>query len=162
MKQLSDQATIIIDVSVSVIQCYVCRLGCALEWSFESQNSTIHMLTVEQLYYRTLWQSVGLEEFLVDSAKASYSKLGFKRDSLMKILPSAFSKKWRDASTKAKSLNLGGNMTQGDGYQKGGCLVVGAGGTPTMFTYIQQDAADHPDNADILESLGIQQAASDI
>ena len=117
-------------------------------------------------------EALGLEEFLegkffdgdlfLDSAKASYSKLGFKRDSLMKLLPSAFSKKWRDASAKAKSLYLGGNMTQGDGYQKGGCLVVGAGGTPTMFTYIQQDAADHPDNADILESLGIQQTASDI
>jgi len=22
-------------------------------------------------------------------------------------------------------MNLGGNMTEGDGYQKGGCLVVG-------------------------------------
>ena len=113
-------------------------------------------------------ESVGLEEFLegnffdgelfLDSEKSSYSKLGFKRESLLSLLPSAFSKKWRDASAKAKSLNLGGNLTQGDGYQKGGCLVVGAGGSPTMFTYVQLDAADHPSNEDILEALGIQAA----
>ena len=111
-------------------------------------------------------EALGLEEFLegqyfsgelyLDSEKKSYNKLGFKRDSLVKILPAAFSRKWREASSKAKSLNLGGNMTQGDGYQKGGCLVVGAGGSPTMLTYLQEDAADHASNEDILEALGIQ------
>jgi len=115
-------------------------------------------------------ESVGLQEFLegqffegelfLDYEKSSYTKLGFKRDSLVKLLPSAFSKKWRDAMAKAKGLNLGGNATRGDGYQKGGCLVVGAGGTPTMFTYVQQDAADHASNEDILEALGIQAASS--
>ena len=95
-------------------------------------------------------------ELYLDSEKKSYNKLGFKRDSLVKILPAAFSRKWREASSKAKSLNLGGNMTQGDGYQKGGCLVVGAGGSPTMLTYLQEDAADHASNEDILEALGIQ------
>lgn len=74
-------------------------------------------------------------------------------------LPGAiFSKKSRDATAKAKEMNLGGNLTVGDGYQNGGCLVVGAGGSPTMFTYIQEDAADHPDNKQILEALGIQAA----
>ena len=38
-------------------------------------------------------------------------------------------------------------------------MVVGAGGSPTMFTYVQQDAADHVANQDILEALGIQEAA---
>ena len=73
-------------------------------------------------------EALGLQEFLdgkyfdgelfLDSEKKSYNKLGFKRDSLMKVLPSAFSKKWRDASARAKSLDVGGNLTQGDGYQK--------------------------------------------
>ena len=67
-------------------------------------------------------------------------------------------------------------MTVGDGYQNGGCLVVGAGGNPTMYTYIQvgalrnnsnsvitihvsqEEAADHPENSNILEALGIQTA----
>ena len=60
---------------------------------------------------------------------------------------------------QAKSMNLGGNLTEGDGYQKGGCLVVGAGGSPTMFTYTQEDAADHAENKDVLEALGIQAPA---
>ena len=54
-----------------------------------------------------------------------------------------------------QSLNLGGDL-KGDGYQNGGCLVVGAGGSPTMLAYRQEEPADHADNAQILEALGIQ------
>jgi len=114
-------------------------------------------------------ESIGVEEFVegkffdgelfIDNKKESYKKLGFKRLGLMGIGGAIFSKKSRDAAAKAKAMNLGGNMTEGDGYQKGGCLVVGAGGSPTMFTYTQEDAADHAENADILEALGIQTPA---
>ena len=38
--------------------------------------------------------------------------------------------------------NVGGNITVGDGYQNGGCLVVGAGGSPTMLTFVQQESVD--------------------
>ena len=37
-----------------------------------------------------------------------------------------------------------------------GFLVVGAGGSPTMFTFKQEEALEHPHNANILEALGIQ------
>ena len=110
-------------------------------------------------------ESVGLEEFLdgkyfagdlfVDSKKASYDMLGFQRMGLLDLLPAVMSRKWLEAGARAFSLNLGGNLTQGDGYQKGGCLVVGAGGAPLLFSYVQEDAADHPDNEDILKALDI-------
>ena len=113
-------------------------------------------------------EPIGVEDFIegkffdgelfVDQKKESYSKLGFKRLGLMQLPGAIFGKKSRDAAAKAKEMNLGGNLTVGDGYQNGGCLVVGAGGSPTMFTYIQEDAPDHPDNKQILEALGIQAA----
>ena len=111
-------------------------------------------------------ESIGLDEFLegkyfdgdlfVDDKKTSYDKLGFQRMGLMELLPSAMSRKWMEAGAKAFSMNLGGNIIQGDGYQKGGCLVVGKGGDPVLFSYVQQDAADHPDNQDILKALNLQ------
>ena len=33
-----------------------------------------------------------------------------------------------------QSLSLGGDM-KGDGYQNGGCIVVGAGGNPLMYSF---------------------------
>lgn len=113
-------------------------------------------------------EPLGLEEFLegnffdgelfVDEKKESFKKLGFKRMSFLQLFPAVFSKKSREAKAKADSMKLGGNLS-GDGYQNGGCLVVGAGGTPTMYTFKQEDAAEHPENANILEALGIQTAA---
>ena len=84
--------------------------------------------------------------------------MGFKRMSFLQLFPAVFSKKSREAQAKAKSMELGGNLA-GDGYQNGGCLVVGAGGTPVMFTFKQEDAAEHPENSNILEALGIQTTA---
>jgi len=113
-------------------------------------------------------EPLGMEEFVqggffagelyVDSAKAAYGGLGFKRTGLLAMLPKLCSRKWSEAKARADSLGLGGNL-QGDGQQNGGVLVVGQGGAPTMFTYRQEDPADHPDNAAILEALGIQAPA---
>jgi len=110
-------------------------------------------------------ETLGMEEFVegeffagelyVDEAKASFQQLGFKRFSLMRLLPKLCSSKWKNANEEAKAKGLGGNL-KGDGGQTGGVLVVGQGGAPTMFTYKQEDPADHPDNAAILEALGIQ------
>ena len=123
------------------------------------------------MFYRLIGvglEPLGLEEFLegnffdgelfVDEKKESFKKLGFKRMSFLQLFPAVFSKKSREAQEKAKSMNLGGNMS-GDGYQNGGCLVVGAGGTPTMYTFKQEEASEHPENVNILEALGIQTAA---
>jgi len=113
-------------------------------------------------------EPLGLDEFLegqffagelfVDEKKDTYKKLGFKRLSFLQLFPAVFSKKSREAKSKADSLQLGGNLS-GDGYQNGGCLIVAAGGSPTMYTFRQEDAADHPENANILEALGIQTTA---
>jgi len=110
-------------------------------------------------------ETLGMEEFVegeffagelfVDEAKASFQQLGFKRFSLLRLLPRLCSSKWKNANDEAKAKGLGGNL-KGDGGQTGGVLVVGQGGAPTMFTYKQEDPADHPDNASILEALGIQ------
>jgi len=110
-------------------------------------------------------EPLGLQEFLdgnffvgelyVDNNKESYKQLGFKKISLLSMVPALVSKKWRDANAKAKAANLGGNLA-GDGYQNGGVMVVGKGGTPTIFTYVQEDAADHANNDDIIAALGIK------
>lgn len=42
----------------------------------------------------------------------------------------------------------------GDGYQNGGALVVSESGA-TLFHYVQEEAADHASNADILKALNI-------
>jgi len=97
-------------------------------------------------------------ELYLDLEKKAYQSLGFKRFGIKEIFSAIFSKKSRDANAKAKGLGLGGNM-KGDGYQNGGCLVVSAGGDSTLFSYKQEHVAEHPDNADILKSLNIQQAA---
>jgi len=110
-------------------------------------------------------EPLGLEEFLegnffagelfVDEKRESFQKLGFKKLSFLPMLPALFSRKWKEAKARADSANLGGNKA-GDWYQNGGCVVVGQGGTPTMYSFRQEDAADHPDNSEILKALGIQ------
>lgn len=110
-------------------------------------------------------EPLGLEEFqqgnffsgelFVDKDKKAFSTLKFKRLSFLQLFPAVFSKKARDANAKAKSLSLGGDL-KGDGYQNGGCIIVGAGGSPTMFSFRQEDPSDHPENDQILEALGIE------
>ena len=40
---------------------------------------------------------------------------------------------------------------KGDGYQNGGSLVVEVGGEKTLLHYIQKEAPDHVNNADVLK-----------
>ena len=111
-------------------------------------------------------EQLGVEEFVegkffagelyLDLEKKAYAKLGFQRMSMKEIFSAIFSRKSKLASNRAKELGLGGNM-KGDGYQNGGCLVVEAGGGKALYTYRQEHAADHPDNADILKALGLDQ-----
>lgn len=108
-------------------------------------------------------EQLGVEEFLdgkffdgelyIDEKKTSYNELGFKRFGFFGLFPAILSKLSRAAQTRAKALGLGGDMA-GDGYQNGGALVVGKGGQ-TLFHYVQEEAADHANNADLLKALGI-------
>lgn len=95
-------------------------------------------------------------ELFLDLEKKAYAKLGFQRMSMKEIFSAIFSRKSRLASNKAKEYELGGNM-KGDGYQNGGCLVVQAVNGKALYTYRQEHAADHPENTDILDSLGLEQ-----
>ena len=122
------------------------------------------------------FQQLGFKRFLFSKQKKHYDVALFSpltnRFSLLRLLPRLCSSKWKNANDEAKAKGLGGNL-KGDGGQTGGVLVVGQGGAPTMFTYkqvrsktglflasigpfLQEDPADHPDNASILEALGIQ------
>jgi len=109
-------------------------------------------------------ETLGVEEFLdgkffagelfVDESKESFQRMGFKQLSYLEVLPSVFSNKAAVAFLKAIGMNVGGNI-YGDGFQNGGCLVVGAGGSPTLYTFKQLDPTDHPENEQILKALGI-------
>ena len=58
----------------------------------------------------------------------------------------------RAASSRAKSLGLGGNM-RGDGWQNGGCLVAEkGGGDKPLLLYIQPSAPAIVNNEDILKA----------
>ena len=122
------------------------------------------------------FSSLDSRGFFLNRKKKKYNVALFSlltnRFSLLRLLPRLCSSKWKNANDEAKAKGLGGNL-KGDGGQTGGVLVVGQGGAPTMFTYkqvrfkigrflasigpfLQEDPADHPDNASILEALGIQ------
>ena len=122
------------------------------------------------------FQQLGFKRFFSKQKKKKHNVALFtlltNRFSLLRLLPRLCSSKWKNANDEAKAKGLGGNL-KGDGGQTGGVLVVGQGGAPTMFTYkqvrfkigrflasigpfLQEDPADHPDNASILEALGIQ------
>lgn len=94
-----------------------------------------------------------LADLFIDEKKQSYNELGFKRFGFFGLFPAVLSRLSRAAQARAKSLGLGGNMA-GDGYQNGGALVVKQGGE-TLFHFVQEEAAEHASNADILKALGL-------
>lgn len=110
-------------------------------------------------------ERLGLDDFIrggfftgdlyIDESKKSYVAMGFKQMSYSELLgPAFFSPSAREAITKSFSQGLGGNMW-GDGWQKGGCMVVGVRGTPLYYYYLQEEAPKHPENDDILKALQI-------
>jgi len=82
--------------------------------------------------------------------------MGFKRMSYSELCPSNFfTAQARSAIYKMVTQNLGGNMW-GDGWQKGGCMVVGQEGNQVLMYYLQEEAADHANNEDIIKALNDQ------
>jgi len=108
-------------------------------------------------------EPLGVEEFIegkffdgelfVDSDKQTFKTMGFQRFSFLSLFSLFRSKKWTDANSMAKKMNLGGNL-RGDGFQLGGAIIVDVGGK-TLYTYAQEDAADHVENEKVLQVLGI-------
>jgi hypothetical protein len=54
-------------------------------------------------------------------------------------------------SKQGKQRGVGGDM-RGDGYQNGGLLVVEKGGK-VLYSFIQENPADHAQNEDVLKVI---------
>jgi prostamide/prostaglandin F2alpha synthase len=104
-------------------------------------------LGVEEFVERKFWDG----ELYIDEKKKSFQDLGFKRFSLLSLPRYLLSKIARDATSKGKERNLGGDL-KGDAFQNGGLLVVEKGGK-VLYSFIQENPADHAQNEDILKAL---------
>ncbi|KAG8181467.1 hypothetical protein JTE90_017528 [Oedothorax gibbosus] len=110
-------------------------------------------------------EELGLEEFqsgnffngdlFIDADKKCYSDLGYKRYNILTIVPALVVKTSRDAISRVKAENLGGDM-KGDKYQVGGTLVVSKGGEKILLNHKQESLADHVNPNEILKCLGIE------
>jgi hypothetical protein len=82
--------------------------------------------------------------------KKAYSTLGLPAySSLLTMTPSLMNWKTIEVGKKANELGLGGDLW-GDGLQNGGVLIVEAGGK-TLHTWVQDHAADHMENEQVLK-----------
>ena len=64
-----------------------------------------------------------------------------------------FTAKWREAQSKAKGMNIHGDL-KGDAFQNGGALIVDKGGKQ-LLEFIQEDSADHVSAEQIYKALNI-------
>lgn len=93
-------------------------------------------------------------ELYVDTDKSCYEALQYQSFSYMTMLKSLVSKKWLDAISKSRKMNISGDM-KGDGFQNGGALVVDKNGK-LLLEYKQEDAAEHVSADAILAALKIE------
>ncbi|XP_061725167.1 prostamide/prostaglandin F synthase-like [Cydia pomonella] len=85
---------------------------------------------------------------------STYRNLGFKRFNTVSILTSLLWKQSRDAISKGKSMDLGGDL-KGDWVQTGGALLVKKGGEVAKH-FVQTGPAEHYPNKDILQAFGLE------
>merc|ERR1712110_1001859 len=110
-------------------------------------------------------EKFGVEEFVagkyfngdlfVDEGKKSYQDLGFKSTGWLGLIPAILGRIARAAQSRIKGLAIEGNL-QGDGFQKGGVLIVEKGGDSQLYFWEQDDLAELASNSEILEALGIE------
>jgi len=113
-------------------------------------------------------EEVGLQDFLdgkfwkgevyIDEGKACYSALGYKRYNAVSILTTVFTSGGRAKTDEAKRMNVGGDITTGDGKQNGGLLVIEKGGEKVLLNFAQGSPDQAVPNDDILKALGILEA----
>lgn len=109
-------------------------------------------------------EKFGVEDFIagnffngdlyVDEGKKSYSALGFKVSGFLGLVPSILGSAARTMQSRAKALGLPSNL-EGDGFQKGGALIVEKGGAKQLYFWEQPGLHDHASNSEILKALGI-------
>ncbi|XP_036387516.1 prostamide/prostaglandin F synthase [Megalops cyprinoides] len=113
-------------------------------------------------------EETGLKEFLdggffkgelyIDEKKQSYKDLGFKRYTVLSVVPAALGKKVRDIVTKANAQGIQGNFS-GDLLQSGGMLIVAKGGETVLLHFVQDSPGDFVPLEDIVKALGITSKA---
>lgn len=110
-------------------------------------------------------EELGVDEFIegkffagelyIDTDKKSFKDLNFKKLGFLNMIPALIAKVARDAVRKGKAWKVGGDM-KGDGFQNGGLLVVAPKGEKVLFEFKQDNPADHAENSDILQALGME------
>jgi len=105
-------------------------------------------LGVEEFVEQKFWAG----ELYIDEDKKAFKDLGFKTFSIFSLPRLMLAKVARDAMFKGKERGLGGNM-KGDAYQNGGLIIVKEG--KIIYSFIQENPADHASNADILKALNM-------
>jgi len=105
-------------------------------------------LGVEEFVEQKFWAG----ELYIDEDKKAFEALGFKRFSFFSLPRLMLAKVARDAVSKGRERGVGGNM-RGDGLQNGGLLIVKEG--KIIYSFVQENPADHASNADILKALNI-------
>lgn len=137
-----------------------CRLGAreisAIKPILDQQNTRLIGVGLEKL---------GVEDFIagnffngdlfIDEGKKSYQALGFKSSGFLSLIPAILGRIARAAQNQAKALGISGNM-EGDGFQKGGVLIVDKAGSKQLYFWEQSELAEHASNSEILKALGIK------
>lgn len=109
-------------------------------------------LGVEEFVEKKFWSG----ELYIDQKKEAFNALGFKRISLLSLPGMLISRIARRQNAKAKERGVGGDL-KGDGFQNGGLVVVEKGGK-VLYSFVQENVADHAENEDILKALKLNPA----
>ncbi|KAI9559979.1 hypothetical protein GHT06_013987 [Daphnia sinensis] len=112
-------------------------------------------LGVEEFVEKKFWAG----ELYIDEKKKSFNDLGYKRFSIWSLPGLLLSRIARSQAAKGRERGVGGDL-RGDGYQNGGLLVVGKGGK-VLYSFVQENPADHAANEDILKALNLSPAGGE-
>ncbi|XP_046463865.1 prostamide/prostaglandin F synthase-like [Daphnia pulex] len=106
-------------------------------------------LGVEEFVEKKFWAG----ELYIDEKKKSFNDLGYKRFSIWSLPGLLLSRIARSQAALGKERGVGGDL-RGDGFQNGGLIVVGKGGK-LLYSFVQENPADHAANEDILKALNL-------
>ncbi|CAL4129022.1 unnamed protein product [Meganyctiphanes norvegica] len=117
-------------------------------------------------------EKLGVEEFIegkffegelyVDQDMKTFKSMKYKKMNVLNLAKYMVSSRARQTIDKGKKLQVGGNLS-GEKMQNGGLMVIEAKGSDILFNYKQENPADHAENSDILQALGLKaEAASNV
>ncbi|KAJ9073861.1 hypothetical protein DSO57_1011977 [Entomophthora muscae] len=138
--------------------CPLCRLEAAKLSKYKDEFEKLDIKVVGVGF-----DELGLEEWtegeywkfdlFMDPEYSIYKNLELSRYGWVKGILTCLGSQEQRASQLARKEKVGGNMTVGDGFQLGGCLVVEKGGKVT-YAFQQEGYADYPLLSEIIESCG--------